>query len=81
MYELLEERKIKWKCRRGMLELDILLDRFYENQFLTLETKEKKLFNRLLDEPDPVLYDWLFGRKISSDPQLQCLVKKILISL
>ncbi len=42
MGELLEARKIKWKCRRGMLELDILLERFYENQFQILTAEEKK---------------------------------------
>lgn len=42
MDELLEARKIKWKCRRGMLELDILLERFYKNQFQILTAEEKK---------------------------------------
>ncbi|MFW0039231.1 MAG: succinate dehydrogenase assembly factor 2 [Coxiella endosymbiont of Dermacentor silvarum] len=77
MDKFLEVRKIKWKCRRGMLELDILLEKFYENQFLTLTPEEKKLFNCLLDEPDPLLYDWLFGHNISSDPQFHSLIKKI----
>ena len=77
MDELLEARKIKWKCRRGMLELDILLERFYENQFQILTAEEKKIFNRLLDESDPLLYDWLLGHEIPSGPQFQSLVNKI----
>ncbi|AKQ33722.1 succinate dehydrogenase assembly factor 2 [Candidatus Coxiella mudrowiae] len=77
MDELLEARKIKWKCRRGMLELDILLERFYKNQFQILTAEEKKIFNRLLDEPDPLLYDWLLGHEIPSSPQFQSLVNKI----
>ncbi|MFW0079049.1 MAG: succinate dehydrogenase assembly factor 2 [Coxiella endosymbiont of Haemaphysalis qinghaiensis] len=80
MSKLLEARKIKWKCRRGMLELDILLEQFYEKQFQTLTVKERKLFNRLLDEPDPLLYCWLLGYEIPFNPQLQSLVKKILTS-
>lgn len=72
-----EDRKIKWKCRRGMLELDILFGRFYENQFRVLTPEEKKIFNRLLDEPDPLLYEWLLGHKIPSDPQFKRLVSKI----
>ena len=79
MNKLLEERKIKWKCRRGMLELDILLERFYKNQFLNLTTEEKKSFDRFLDEPDYLLYSWLLGHEIASDNQFQCLIKKILI--
>lgn len=77
MDELLEARKIKWKCRRGMLELDILLERFYKNQFQILTAEEKKIFNRLLDEPDPLLYNWLLGHEIPSSPQFQSLVNKI----
>lgn len=80
MNNLLESRKIKWKCRRGMLELDILLEQFYEKHFQTLTAKEKKSFNRLLDEADPLLYCWLLGYEVPFDPQLQHLVKKILIS-
>ena len=81
MSKLLEAEKIKWKCRRGMLELDILLERFYEKQFQTLTTEEKKSFNCLLDEPDPLLHGWLFGYETPSDSQFQSLVKKILTSL
>ncbi len=32
MNEPLASKKIRWKCRRGMLELDILLERFYEEK-------------------------------------------------
>lgn len=42
MTKFLEARKLKWKCRRGILELDILLERFYEDQFQILTAKEKK---------------------------------------
>ena len=80
MSKLLEARKIKWKCRRGMLELDILLEQFYEKKFHTLTVKERKSFNRLLDEPDPLLHCWLLGYEIPSDPQLQILVNKITTS-
>lgn len=77
MTKFLEARKLKWKCRRGILELDILLERFYEDQFQILTAKEKKIFNRLLDEPDPLLYDWFLGHKVPSSVQFQSLVKKI----
>ncbi|WP_230206090.1 FAD assembly factor SdhE [Coxiella endosymbiont of Amblyomma americanum] len=75
------KRKIKWKCRRGILELDILLERFYDSQFHTLTAKEKKLFTYLLDQSDVLLYDWLLGNKIAKDFQLQDLIRKISYSL
>ncbi len=43
MTKFLEARKVKWKCRRGILELDILLERFYEDQFQILTAKEKNI--------------------------------------
>lgn len=55
------ERKIVWKCRRGMLELDLIFNRFYREKFSRLTPEEQNIFNRLLDEFDPILADWIFG--------------------
>lgn len=70
--------KIRWKCRRGMLELDIILENFYEQQFQTLTNEEKILFSQLLDEPDPFLYDWLLCRNTTHDSKLKIILEKIL---
>lgn len=62
MTELMLERSIiKWRCRRGMLELDLFLIPFYENQFENLNTLDKKNFIQLLEENDVNLYQWLMG--------------------
>lgn len=70
--------KIRWKCRRGMLELDIILENFYEQQFQILTDEEKILFSRLLDEPDPLLYNWLLGHDVTHDSRLKIILEKIL---
>lgn len=70
--------KIRWKCRRGMLELDIILENFYEQQFQTLTDEEKILFSQLLDEPDSLLYDWLLGCNINYNSKLKIILEKIL---
>jgi antitoxin CptB len=54
-------RKIFWKCRRGMLELDLVFTKFFQEKFSQLSDDEKILFDELLDEFDPILADWIFG--------------------
>ncbi|MCH9770609.1 MAG: succinate dehydrogenase assembly factor 2 [Gammaproteobacteria bacterium] len=70
--------RIRWKCRRGMLELDILLLNFFDNYFTTLSLEQKNIFERLLDEPDPDLYAWFLGHKKSTDAELQAMVDDII---
>ncbi|MEE9330988.1 MAG: succinate dehydrogenase assembly factor 2 [Methylophilaceae bacterium] len=47
-----ERRRLAWRCRRGMLELDIVLQRFVEAQFHGLSIEELKAFDGMLDLPD-----------------------------
>lgn len=56
-----EWNAIGWRCRRGMLELDLLLQPFFENSFRNLPPEEQKRFIEFLDSPDPDLYSWLLG--------------------
>ncbi len=55
-------KALKWQCRRGMLELDILLNRFLEkieNENLTLTEKEYQRFNDFLALSDPEIYTYI----------------------
>ncbi len=70
-------KAIAWKCRRGMLELDILLQKFFEQHFSDLSTQEQQFFNSLLDEDDPLLASWLFGSEQPNDPNFASLISKI----
>lgn len=70
-------RKIRWQCRRGMLELDIVLEKFFDNSFVKLNKTEQQAFVNLLDQPDPLLYAWLLGHEKPSDAQHQLIVNKI----
>lgn len=69
--------RLHWQCRRGMLELDLLLMPFVKNQFNALSQQEKALFTELLTYPDPDLYDWLIVKKFPSDPRFNELVNAI----
>ena len=54
-------KKLQWQCRRGMLELDVILQPFLEQHFLHLIPEEQEAFVNLLTEADPDLYTWIMG--------------------
>ena len=58
-----EHDRIRWRCRRGLLELDLVLERFLERRFDHLDAGQRELFNELLDEPDNDLLDLALGRR------------------
>jgi len=53
---------LRWRCRRGMLELDLFLMPFVDNAFKDLSTDLQQAFVDLLNCTDPELYAWLTER-------------------
>ena len=72
-----EARKVLWRCRRGMKELDILLERFAREHYESASIDEQAAFTRLLDLPDPELADYLFGHATPAEPDLARLTRFI----
>jgi antitoxin CptB len=72
-----EVLRLRWQCRRGMLELDLLLNRFLDTGFADLEAPERNAFNRLLAYQDQILYDWLMGHAVPADAELRALAGSI----
>ena len=66
-----------WRCRRGMKELDLLLERFGRRGFPQASLAERTLFEELLTLPDPELAGYLLGGVAPSDPQMAPLVEQI----
>lgn len=58
MTELPDVNRLYWQCRRGMLELDCLLQPFLEIRYESLEPEQQQMFIRLLGESDDDLYQW-----------------------
>jgi antitoxin CptB len=58
-----ETNRLRWHCRRGMLELDALLQSFVEDGYRLLDPSERLAFRRLLAREDVELYAWLAGRE------------------
>jgi len=69
--------KLQWACRRGMLELDVLLGNFLEECYSSLSLADQKLFILLLEEPDPTLFAWLMGHEVPSKQDFVYLTEAI----
>lgn len=72
-----ELARMRWKCRRGMLELDLLLRDFLDSGYQNLDEAGQQLLDRILDYPDAVLLEWLMGRIRPTDKDVAQLVDKI----
>ncbi len=77
MSQHLDAKRLKWACRRGMLELDIFLGNFLEHVYASLSSQQKQCFVDLLTYPDPVLFAWLTGAQQPENPELQAMVTLI----
>ena len=69
--------RVRWRCRRGMHELDGVLESFAERALATLGADDFALFERILDLPDPDLVAYLLGRSAPADPDTARLVERI----
>lgn len=69
-------KHLYWLCRRGMLELDVILERFLARGYHKLTEPQKALFERLLKEQDPMLYSWFLGYE-QPQPEYQELIALI----
>jgi len=72
-----ELARVRWKCRRGMLELDLLLKAFLEQGYQGLDGPGQQRFDAMLDYPDAVLLEWFMGRIRPTDKDVAQLVEKI----
>lgn len=55
--------RLRWRCRRGLLELDLWLERFAQNGMNRLSAEDSVLLESLLEEADADLLAWLEGRQ------------------
>ena len=72
-----EKNRIHWQCRRGMLELDDMLQGFLRQAFDELDTGERRQFEALLRCHDNLLLEYLMGRTIPADLDTANVVNKI----
>jgi len=72
--------RVRWRARRGLLELDIILGRFIDSCYSQLDETERLVFEAMLDMPDNPLWDMIAGRQEATHDEWQALLEKIRVS-
>jgi antitoxin CptB len=67
--------RIRWQCRRGLLELDLVLAKFLDRHLENLSPARQAAFKRLLDYPDNDLWDLVNGRQPAPDAESASIIK------
>ncbi len=75
--EELRLKKLRWKSRRGMKELDVLFEAFFERQQEAVRAGGWPQLEDLLEQEDNVLFDWFCGRNTPECPEMKHLINKI----
>jgi len=74
----IDKNRIVWHSRRGMLELDLLLEPFAKECFETLPFEQQQLYQQLLSCEDQDLYRWLLQCQPPAEPALEPIIELIL---
>ena len=73
-----EMSRLRWRCRRGMRELDTLLLAYVESHYSTASQSEQSAFSGLLTMPDPDILALLTGRLVADDESLRHVLQRLL---
>lgn len=74
---LIDQKRLRWRCRRGMRELDVLLTRYLDRHYAKAPLPVQQAFCELLDQEDDRLWDWLLGRTVPESSELQTIVRLV----
>jgi antitoxin CptB len=72
-----ELTRLRWRCRRGAKELDIVMNRYLEQKYETADASQQQAFNELLAVEDPTIFDLLLERIDAQNDEQQ----KLLVTL
>lgn len=73
----LEERKVIYRARRGLKEIDVYFDPYVKQYYLAASAQEKALFKELVDQEDPDLLDWFMEVSEPPRPELRSFINKL----
>ena len=73
----LQHDRLKWKCRRGLLELDLVLERFLRREGRTLSESDAAALGELLEQADNDLWDLVIGRSDCVDARLRGILAQL----
>ena len=69
--------RVRWRCRRGLLELDVVLKNFLDQGYASLTPAEQEAFDKLLAVPDNILWAYVQGSENPPEKELMQIVSKI----
>ena len=69
--------RLKWHCRRALLELDLVFERFWERNEDDLDAQGEAALERLLELQDHELWALVVGREVTDDPQLKNMIARL----
>jgi antitoxin CptB len=75
--DLQEIGKLRWRCRRGMKELDVLLTKYVDEEYSTASPGDREAFRQLLDSQDPLIYAYFLGLQPPPNAALSALIERI----
>ncbi len=70
-------RRLEWRSRRGMLELELALAPYVATRLGSLTDRERQCYGRLLEHDDWDIYEWIRARAAPDDPELAAIVAEI----
>ncbi len=73
----MEEARLRWQCRRGMRELDVLLTNYLTERYPRGTPEEKRGFEQLLTLPDPELVGYLLKGEHAGDPDMERVLQQL----
>ncbi|NOX27770.1 MAG: succinate dehydrogenase assembly factor 2 [Gammaproteobacteria bacterium] len=77
----MEISRLRWRCRRGLAELDELLGNFLDRGYVDLNSTQQQCFEQLLTESDNELLDYLMLKTVSKDGETNDVIGKIRAAL
>ncbi|MDT8410004.1 MAG: succinate dehydrogenase assembly factor 2 [Wenzhouxiangellaceae bacterium] len=73
-----ELARLRWRCRRGMQELDFILGNWLTRHGAGADDSQRRRFDRLLDCEDDLIWDWILGRSRPEDAELATMVDELM---
>ena len=73
----LEERKVIYRARRGLKEIDVYFDPYVKQHYLHADAHEKAMFAELVEQEDPDLLDWFMEVSAPPRPELLDFIHKL----
>jgi antitoxin CptB len=71
---------LRWRCRRGMKELDVLLTRYLDRDYHQAAAPQRQAFESLLEMADPEILDYILGRKTAANRDLELVIARLAVA-